>query len=690
MLRKVLPCLIAVAALFSTAMLSPSKAQNVRTDHTPIRPQIPLADRDDESRVFLEHAEKLVSKPYTDYQILVGDVKFRRGGMLMYCDSAHFYDQTGSFDAFGNVKMRQGDTLFIDGDELNYNDSLQLATIYAEFGKKVKLRNRDVTLITDIFNYDMELDLGYYDVGGELIDNQNRLTSLIGEYSPSTKDATFTDNVHLESLSSTDTLEIFTEHLVYNTNTHIAELNDYSRIISADGVIVTTNGVYNTESTDTELYQRSTVTANNGNTLTGDTLFYNRNTGIGRAYGNIELQDTTNKVIMYGDYGYYDELVDSAFVTGRARAVEYSQGDSLHLHGDTIRMFRVITLPVVPEVAAPVVAQLTAAGDTISGSAFLADSVPVSKESASPALIDSLSYLETRDSVVAPSATLESVVIPDSIVAVPDTVRYIVAAPHVKFYRKDMQGVCDSMTFVSRDTMIWMNYKPIVWSENRQITGSTIQIHLNDSTVDWAKVPANAFMAEFIEDGYYNQLSGKEMVAKFINGELHHLDVNGNVLAISFLEENDSTINKVTNIESSFLAADFKDNNIQKMKLWSQTNATVTPLYLAKKSLFFLAGFKWYDVYRPASPNDIYDFSDSLLDLFNDARREAGAPLVGFKPKENGLDELPAADAATETDKDNDEIDNSGSIDQPADDNRTSLLKSNTNADEKPTQQSVE
>lgn len=639
MFRKLVPCLIAVAALLATAMLSPSKAQTVRTDRTPIRPQIPLADRDDESRVFLEHAEKLMSKPYADYQILVGDVKFRRGGMFMYCDSAHFYDKTGSFDAFGNVKMRQGDTLFIDGDELNYNDSLQLATIYAEFGKKVKLQNCDVTLLTDVFNYDMGLDLGYYDVGGELIDNQNRLTSTIGEYSPTTKDATFTNNVHLESLSS-DTLEIYTEHLVYNTNTHIAELNDFSRIVSSDGVIETTNGVYNTESTDTELYERSTVTANNGNTLTGDTLFYNRNTGIGRAYGNIELQDTTNKVIMYGDYGYYDEFIDSAFVTGRARAVEYSQGDSLHLHGDTIRMFRVITVPA-PVAETP--------NSDMYDSEDMSDSMDIAE---SEETLDSMPEVDYSDSIqtaaisdsvppVALTESLSSALISDSIVAQPDTVRYLVAAPHVKFFRNDMQGVCDSMTFVSRDTMIWMNYKPIVWSDNRQITGSTIQVHLNDSTVDWAKVPSNAFMAEFIEDGYYNQLSGKEMIAQFIDGKLNHLDVNGNVMAISFPEEDDSTINKVTNIESSFLAADFKDNAIQKMKLWTQTNATVTPLYLAKKSLFFLAGFKWFDEFRPSSPDDIFDFPDTLLDLFDDARREAGAPLIGRRPEEADLTDQP-------------------------------------------------
>lgn len=132
-------------------------------------------------------------------------------------------------------------------------------------------------------------------------------------------------------------------------------------------------------------------------------------------------------------------------------------------------------------------------------------------------------------------------------------------------------------------------------------------------------------MAELIEEGYYNQLSGKEMIAQFKGGQLDHLDVNGNVLAITFPEENDSTINKVLNVESSFLAADFANNAIKYMKLWSETNATVTPLYLAKKSIFFLPAFKWYGEHRPAGPDDIFDFPQQLQLLFDAARGSANA-----------------------------------------------------------------
>ncbi|MBO5779842.1 MAG: hypothetical protein J6R27_01885 [Muribaculaceae bacterium] len=650
---RLLPCLGALLICAATAVLNPSRAQTVKDDKTPIRPIIPDADRDDDSRVFLEHANELISKADIDYQILVGDVQFRRSAMFMYCDSAHFYDQTGSFDAFGNVRMEQGDTLFIYADELNYNDSIQLAVLYADEGKKVRLINRNVTLTTDVFNYDMAIDLGYYDVGGQLTDDKNRLTSLEGEYNPTSKEAIFRHDVHLTSHSQADTMEIFSDDLYYNTDTHIAILTTESKVINADGIIYTTNGIYNTKTTASELYDRSLVVASNGNTLTGDTLYYNRNEGWGQAFGNIEICDTTNKMIMHGQYGFYNELTDSALVTGKARAIEYPQGDSLYIHGDTIRSFNVVIMPdtttsIINKSSLNESFSSTEQTDSIA----VTDSIPT-PDSITPfdsivAPVDSTLPIAPVDSIVAPVdstlpiAPVDSIAadlkqMPDSVAApasiektepaLPDTVRYIIAAPQVKFFRTDIQGLCDSMTFVSKDTTIYMNFKPIIWSDNRQVTGDVIQIHLNDSTVDRVKVPTNAFLAEKIEDGYFNQLSGKEMITQFVDGHLRHLDMNGNVLAITFPEEEDSTINKVASIESSFLAADFHNNAIEKMKLWSETNATVTPLYLAKKSILFLQAFKWFEVLRPYNPDDIFTFPDNLIKLFDEARQAEGVMI---------------------------------------------------------------
>ena len=92
--------------------------------------------------------------------------------------------------------------------------------------------------------------------------------------------------------------------------------------------------------------------------------------------------------------------------------------------------------------------------------------------------------------------------------------------------------------------MMYLDKHPVVWSDNRQIFGNEIQVHLQDSTADWARLPRFGFMAELIEDEFYNQLTGKEMYATFADRSIRTLDVSGNVQAIYLPMENDSTYNK--------------------------------------------------------------------------------------------------------------------------------------------------
>ena len=104
-----------------------------------------------------------------------------------------------------------------------------------------------------------------------------------------------------------------------------------------------------------------------------------------------------------------------------------------------------------------------------------------------------------------------------------------------------------------------------------------IDVHFNDSTIVWAKLPRNAFTAEHVEEEFYQQLSGKEMTAYFDNGEISHLDVSGNVMAVFLPMEDDSTYNKIFNIESSFLSADFEKRELVKMKFWPENTTAGTP-----------------------------------------------------------------------------------------------------------------
>lgn len=282
------------------------------------------------SKVFLLHSDLLrKDSRHPDAQVVVGNVVFRHDSIYMYCDSAYYYDQISSFEAFSNVKMVQGDTLFLYGDHLYYDGMTQIA----EMRKNVRMENRTTTLLTDSLNYDRVYNLGYFFDGGTLMDEQNVLTSEWGEYNPSTKQSVFNYNVKLVNPQFTLT----SDTLRYNTASKVADIVGPSDIVSDANHIYSERGVYNTATGKADLYNRSVLT-NEGKQLTGDTLFYDRNTGVGEAFHNMVMKDTINKNMMTGDYGLYNENTKYAFATKKAMAIDYSQGDSLFLHADTLML----------------------------------------------------------------------------------------------------------------------------------------------------------------------------------------------------------------------------------------------------------------------------------------------------------------------------------------------------------------
>ena len=300
------------------------KRDTLQTDTSSIQRQKP------KSKVYLLHSDLLrKDERIPDAMVVVGNVVFRHDSVYMYCDSAYYYDKISAFEAFSNVKMNQGDTLFLYGDRLFYDGNTQIA----EVRMNVRMENRNTTLLTDSLNYDRLYNVGYYFNGGTLMDEQNVLTSDWGEYNPGTKQSVFNYDVQLvnpQFILTSDTLE-------YNTASKIADIVGPSDIVSDNNHIYSELGTYNTVTGKAYLYNRSVLT-NEGKQLTGDTLYYDRDAGTGEVFQDVVMNDTVNKNMMTGEYGYYNENTKYAFVTDRAVGVDYSQGDSLFLHGDTLMM----------------------------------------------------------------------------------------------------------------------------------------------------------------------------------------------------------------------------------------------------------------------------------------------------------------------------------------------------------------
>ena len=238
-----------------------------------------------------------------DAEILTGNVVFFHEGAYMYCDSAYLYQQTNSFEAFSNVMMEQGDTIFVYGDYLHYDGNTRLARLR----DNIRMEDQTMTLFTDSLDYDRVDNLGYYFDGGMVVDDENELTSYWGQYAPDTKEALFSDSVKLVN----EDYIIYADTLKYNTESKIADILGPSRIVSDSGYIHTSNGWYNTLTEDSRLLDRSEVYSNDGTkVLIGDTIYYNRGTGEGEIFGDMFLEDTERKAILRGNYGFYNEKTE--------------------------------------------------------------------------------------------------------------------------------------------------------------------------------------------------------------------------------------------------------------------------------------------------------------------------------------------------------------------------------------------
>lgn len=507
---------IALFALFVVCAFAQTPALSAPAD------SVAVQDTVKKTKVFLEHANVLSFDKAlkADAQILVGDVCFRHDSSYMYCDSAYFFELDNSLEAFSNVRMIQGDTLFTYSDYLFYNGNTQIAYLR----DNVRMEDGQVTLFTDSLNYERIPNIGYYFEGGMIVDSLNQLSSFFGQFSPETKLAVFNDSVRLENPQFT----LYSDTLHYNTESKIANIIGPSIIVSDSGTIHSSRGWYDTINNTSVLLDRSQVVSGD-KVLIGDSIFYNRELGFGEAFGNMSLIDTAQHVTLQGEYGFYDEPTGYAFATDSARCLEYSQGDTLYLHADTLQMLTI-------------------------DSAF----------------------------------------------------REIKAFYGVRFFRTDMQGVCDSMLFNTRDSVLYMYTEPILWNEQYQLYGDTIAIYMNDSTIDYAHVIQFAFAAQHVDSSYYNQLKGNDLKAYFEGQAVRQIDVEGNAESIFYPLESDGAKVGLNATKSGFLTIWVKESKLDRLKIWPTPVGSLTPIPDLQPDQKMLKDFFWFDYLRPKNKDDIY------------------------------------------------------------------------------------
>lgn len=574
---------------------------------------------------------------------VIGPV-FEHDGSTLAADSADVNFESNVFDAFGHVVITQPSGTVIYSDLLNYNGDTKLAILT----RNVRLIDKDAVLTTPVLTYNMGTRVGTYTGGGKIVNGRNVLTSKNGYYFESTRDAYFRYNVVLttpDALIKTDTLR-------YNATSKIAYFYGPTNIYGKDDTLYTENGTYNT-SNDQARFGKNNLYTQGTKSLKGDSLFYDRNAGFGRAIGNITFIDTAENAELRGGVGVYRKSDESILVTKNPYVViitesDSSKVDSIWYTADTLFSKVVFTRDIkpyrkdelktdtelsAPEPAAvvrpPAGAALAAPGDSL---ALAAPVVQDTSKKADPAVTDKKaapppgSKVKTAAAAVKtsrPNAVKKPGVTPlksaakdtgkvapltqaDSIP--PDTAksRIIIAYHNAKIFKSDLQARADSMFFSYSDSTVRCYFNPILWAQGSQLTGDTIYLQMKDKKLNNMLLQHNSFIvnSEDEDSTKFNQIKGKVITGYFRDNKLNQLFVDGNAESVYYVKD-DSAYVGLNHQISSRIKMNFADGKLRGINFIRAVQASTKPMDKLTEEDKILKGFIWKPKDRPKSKEEI-------------------------------------------------------------------------------------
>ena len=512
------------------------------------------------TRIHIEHYDVATfSKSMGDMQRLIGHVKMRHDSAYFFCDSAYFFEKTNSFNAFQNVHIIVNDSVEIFSDLLDYDGN----TRFAEFFDNVKLMDDSTTLLTEYLTYDRNLHLACYPDSATTYRGDKTLISCIGYYRDDLKEFSFFEKVEVTSPK----YQMYTDTLYYNTDIEKMWFEGPTTIINKENVLEGTHGYYLVDEDFVYLDERPLM-YNENQQIRSDSIFYDRNIGLAQAYSQVDMIDTSYKIIMRGDYAEMWENKGLSFATDSAYAISYDGGDSLYIHGDTLFMY-----------------------------------FDKQKEEA----------------------------------------KKLIARRNVRFFKSDLQGKCDTLTYLVEDSIIRMRVEPILWAEDSQMTGTDIDIKVKENSVEWVLQKGNAFIISQDTIEGFNQIKGTDITSHFKEGDIHHVNVDGEKAeTIYWIRDDDGGLIGIDVSNSETMVIEMENQSVSIIKSFKAISETMYPETDLSESNRYLQGFKWHEEARPKDKDDIFRSVEAVMPAATAAETSAQEAKEQSKEqvKEEGKEEV--------------------------------------------------
>ena len=458
---------------------------------------------------------------HPDYWRLIGNVSFLHNNAIMTCDSAYHYTSENKMEAFGDIKINQGDSITLTGKTLTYFGLENKADIIGD----VVLIDKKMTLRTEQVFYNLSTNIASYPKQGNIIDNEKIINSKRGAYHSNIHSFIFTDSVVVINKD----YNIITDNMHYNSSSEVTFFFGPSFIISDNKTIYCENGWYNTK-TDIAQFRENAYISTENYLLKGDSLYYNKNKQYGKAFSNVQLIDTVENMTVYGGIAEYFEEKEKIIISKKPMLELLFEKDTLFMHAKK----------------------------------FVSQQKPGEKK--------------------------------------------ILAYPKVTFFKKDFQGKCDSLSYNFTDSVVEMFNRPVLWSDEFQITADSLKFLLHKGKISRMFLKPNPMIVSQEDTLDYNQIKGKDMTAYFTNNKMRRMDVKGNGQSI-FIIKDEKTEDKIgfNYSESSDLILYFNENKLKEVNYEVKPKSTTTPYKDIEEKNRYLKGFLWRGAEQPKSKEDIFN-----------------------------------------------------------------------------------
>jgi len=453
---------------------------------------------------------------------VIDNVVFVQNTTTIYCDSAWFYRTKNMVEAFGRVRIVEGDSITITASHLEYDGNT----------KKAKLRKNVVftklataTLYTDFLDYDRPTNEARYFNGGKLVDSINVLTSRKGYYNAYSNLASFKRNVTVTNPEYT----MKADSLQYNSTSKVIYFVSETTVVNKDSSsFIYKSGQYNTITRTSDLKQG--LAQSQSFELKGNSYDIDDFRKIYKVRGNVEMTSKEENLIIYGQATDYYRAKNIAKIYDHAY-----------------------------------VAKVTEEGDTL----FM-----------------------TADTLV-------------SIDNIDPTKKRLLAYHNVKIYKKDLQGVADSLEYRSADSTIFFYKNPVLWTDGNQMTADSISMLIEKNTISKIFMVTNAFVISQDTLLNFNQIKGRTMTAEFGNNELKRVVVEGNGESLYFaLDEKTHVLSGMNKIICSNIIIRFLEGRVNNLSFYVKPEANFIPPHELQEDDTQLTGFVWKETLRPVK-NDV-------------------------------------------------------------------------------------